>query len=85
MKISASIYAYNNRMSLSEIVKTLDMLYIDSFHVDCNDDISVFDDINLIRSISNTPIDLHIITDNPAKYYDLIEKYKIKITHATPT
>ena len=78
MKISASIYAYNNRMSLSEIVKTLDMLYIDSFHVDCNDDISVFDDINFIRSISNTPIDLHIITDNPAKYYDLIEKYNIE-------
>ena len=53
MKISASIYAYNNRMSLSEIVKTLDMLYIDSFHVDCNDDISVFDDITFIRSNLN--------------------------------
>lgn len=77
MKISASIYAYDNQLTLQEIVESLDMLYIDSFHIDCNDDIRVFEDIEKIRSISTTPIDLHIITDNPYKYFNLIEKYQI--------
>ncbi|MGM9795583.1 MAG: CBS domain-containing protein [Candidatus Aphodosoma sp.] len=77
MKISASIYAYDKKLSLQEIVKSLDVLYIDSFHIDCNDDVSVFNDIEQIRQISKTPIDLHIITDHPAKYFDYIDKYKI--------
>jgi pentose-5-phosphate-3-epimerase/CBS domain-containing protein len=78
MKISASIYAYEGSRSILDVVKSLDQLYIDSFHIDCKDDISVFDDIAKIRSISNTPIDLHIITSDPYKYFEKIEQFKIE-------
>ncbi len=78
MKISASIYAYKDSKSILDIVKSLDQLYIDSFHIDCKDDISVFDDIAKIREISNTPIDLHIITSNPDKYFEKIRQFKIE-------
>lgn len=67
MKISVSIYASKDR-SLSDTIKLLDSIGVDYFHVDCNDDMSVFDDIEEIRKISKTPIDLHIITDNPKPY-----------------
>lgn len=44
------------------------------FHVDCNDDTNVFDDIKNIRKWSKTPIDLHIISKTPEKYFPLLEK-----------
>lgn len=78
MKISASIYAYKDSKSILDIVKSLDQLYIDSFHIDCKDDVLVFDDIVKIREISNTPIDLHIITSNPNKYFEKIKQFKIE-------
>ncbi|MBR1630926.1 MAG: CBS domain-containing protein [Paludibacteraceae bacterium] len=77
MRISASIYSYKQSKSLEEIVSDLDLLYIDSFHIDSKDDLSVFDDIAKIRKISKTPIDLHIISSEPEKYYPYIEQYKI--------
>lgn len=69
MKISASIYSDSSR-SLKEVVQDLDAHGVDLFHVDCNDDLTVFEDIKIIREISDIPIDLHIITDTPEKYYD---------------
>ncbi|PCH84545.1 MAG: hypothetical protein COB88_11175 [Flavobacteriales bacterium] len=69
MKISASIYSDTKR-ELSEVIHDLDSNQIDFFHVDCNDELKVFDDITTIRTISDKPVDLHIITDDPAKYYD---------------
>lgn len=78
MRISASIYAYEGSRSILDVVKSLDQLYIDSFHIDCKDDISVFDDIAKIREISKTPIDLHIITSNPSRYFEKIEQFKIE-------
>ncbi|MFI3297107.1 MAG: CBS domain-containing protein [bacterium] len=78
MKISASIYAYNDSSPREEVIKSLDQLYIDSFHIDCKDDMSVFDDIAAIRSISNTPIDLHIISSTPEKYFEKIEQYGVE-------
>lgn len=77
MKISASIYSYKNQEDLESIVKDLDVHHVDCFHIDCNDDLSVFDDIARIRTYSNTPIDLHIISSEPDKYTELIDKYKI--------
>ena len=76
--MSASIYAYEGSRSILDVVKSLDQLYIDSFHIDCKDDISVFDDIAKIREISKTPIDLHIITSNPSRYFEKIEQFKIE-------
>lgn len=72
MKISASIYSTSR--PLEEIVRELDAHRIDLFHVDCNDDPKVFDDIAKIRTISTTPVDLHIISKTPEKYFPLLEK-----------
>lgn len=77
LKISASLYS-NRDKPLKELVQELDELHIDSFHIDCNDNPAVFDDIEKIRQLSNTPIDLHIISAEPEKYYDLIEKYQVE-------
>ncbi len=72
MKISASIYSTSR--PLEEVVRELDAHRIDLFHVDCNDDPKVFDDIAKIRTISKTPVDLHIISKTPEKYFPLLEK-----------
>ncbi|WPP52248.1 CBS domain-containing protein [Catalinimonas niigatensis] len=77
MKISASLYS-NKVKSLEDLVKELDALNIDSFHIDCNDNPAVFDDIAQIRKISNTPIDLHIISSEPEKYLDQIVRHEIE-------
>lgn len=71
MKISASIYSDKKR-ELDEVIRDLVDHEVDMLHVDCNDDLSVFDDIRRIRKLCNTPIDLHIITEEPGKYYDLL-------------
>lgn len=72
MKISASIYS--TTADLKKVVCDLDNHRIDMFHVDCNDDTNVFDDIKNIRKWSKTPIDLHIISKTPEKYFPLLEK-----------
>ncbi|MES2588189.1 MAG: CBS domain-containing protein [Bacteroidota bacterium] len=71
MKISASIYSDKNR-SLQETILDLENHHVDLLHVDCNDDLAVFEDIKKIRTWTNIPIDLHIITENPSKYYPLL-------------
>lgn len=77
MKISASIYS-NKTQKLPEIIKDLDEHQIDFFHVDCSDDPRVFDDLKVIREYSSKPIDLHIITDSPEKYFDLIAAHEVE-------
>lgn len=71
MKVSASIYS-NNQKQLADLIDELDAHRIDYFHVDCNNDPKVFDDIRFIRTISKTPVDLHIISSTPEKYFDAI-------------
>lgn len=78
MKISASIYAKSNG-NLVDLIKELDRFNIDYIHIDCNDNINIFEDIKLIRSISDTQIDLHIISPYPSKFYDSIIKHKIEL------
>lgn len=78
MKISASLYS-NLDKEIQDIVKEMDLFHIDYIHIDCNDDINIFQDIYQIREISFTPIDLHIITDTPEKYYESIKKYRIEL------
>tara|TARA_R110002072_G_scaffold302097_2_gene483837 strand:- start:22613 stop:23617 length:1005 start_codon:yes stop_codon:yes gene_type:complete len=77
MKISASIYSDNKR-SLADVIKDLDNHQVDILHVDCNDDLSVFDDIKAIRKMCDLPIDLHIITEQPSKYYQLLEENPVE-------
>ena len=76
MKISASVYSSKNR-SLPEVISDLDIHGADLFHIDCNDDLSVFEDIAEIKQLSKTPIDLHIISSEPEKFFAQIEKNKV--------
>ncbi len=76
MKISASIYS-NKTKGVETLVKELDDLKVDFLHIDCNDDVSVFDDIVIIKTISKTPIDLHIISSDPEKYYPYLLKHNV--------
>lgn len=71
MKISASIYSDKKR-PLQEVITDLMEHQVELLHVDCNDDLAVFDDIKQIRKMCDIPIDLHIITEKPSKYYDLL-------------
>jgi ribulose-phosphate 3-epimerase len=77
MKISASIYSRASR-PLDEVVHELDQLGIDFLHVDCNDDPRVFDDVARIRNMSRTPIDVHVISPDPEKYFPLIEANRVE-------
>lgn len=77
MKISASIYSDKKR-SLLETIKDLEAHQVDLLHVDCNDDLNVFDDIAKIRDVCDLPIDLHIITEYPEKYFDYLRKQPVE-------
>lgn len=79
MKISASIYSAKNRQ-LIPLLKELDELKIDFFHVDCFD--KDFDkvkaDIKIIKENSNTIIDFHAITTDATRYYELANEFGIE-------
>lgn len=77
MKISASIYSDKKR-TLKEVIDDLVQHQVDMLHVDCNDDVKVFDDIKMIRQWCNIPIDLHIITDQPEMYFDLLRETPVE-------
>ncbi|RFC53809.1 CBS domain-containing protein [Brumimicrobium aurantiacum] len=77
MKISGSIYSDKNR-SLRDTILDLEAHQVDLLHVDCNDDVAVFDDIAKIRTWCDMPIDLHIITENPEKYFDLLREHPVE-------
>lgn len=78
MKISASVYS-SKEGSLEEVVRDLDQHGIDYLHIDCRDDESVFDDIAKVRTFSQTPIDLHLITARPEDYFDRINELGIDL------
>jgi len=77
MKIAASIYSGKNNEFI-ELIQMLDEHHIDYFHVDCNDNTEVFEDIKTIRKISKTPVDLHLITSNPEKYLPLLSENPVE-------
>ncbi len=77
MRISASIYSDKKR-DLSETIQDLSAHHVDLLHVDCNDDPSVFEDISKIRTWCNIPVDLHIITKHPSKYFDLLREVPVE-------
>ncbi len=68
MKISASIYSDKNR-PLEAVILDLIEHQVDLLHVDCNDNLQVFEDIKKIRTLCSIPIDLHIISNEPEKYF----------------
>jgi ribulose-phosphate 3-epimerase len=72
MKISASVYA-DQRQNLAATVHELESCHADMLHVDCKDNPAIFDDIRTLRTLTKLPIDLHLITANPSRYFELLE------------
>lgn len=73
MLLSGSVYSWGD-IPATEAAKKLEIIGVDCFHVDCNDDPSVFDDINAIKKESHVPIDLHLITPDPQPYFEKIRE-----------
>jgi pentose-5-phosphate-3-epimerase len=79
MKISASIYSdKENQHNIMETIQSLNDSHVDLIHVDCNDDLNVFADIEKIQANSTIPIDLHIITPNAKRFYKALETFDIE-------
>lgn len=78
MLLSGSVYSWNG-FSAVEAAGKLEALGVDCFHIDCNDDPNVFDDIKSIKQASKVPIDLHLITADPAPYYEAIRDSRLEI------
>lgn len=76
MKISASIYSSKERQ-LEALVTELADIGVDYIHVDCNDDLGVEDAIARCRAVSDLPIDLHIISPEPEKFYGMVARHKV--------
>jgi ribulose-phosphate 3-epimerase len=77
MRISASVYSDKKR-DLHTTIADLEAHKVDLLHVDCNDEVSVFDDIRQIRKWCTIPIDLHIITSTPEKYFGLLRETPVE-------
>ncbi|MCB0755112.1 MAG: CBS domain-containing protein [Flavobacteriales bacterium] len=72
MKISASIYA-NGEKDVLDTVKELEAHHADLLHIDCKDDLSVFEDVSRVRRCTSLPLDLHLITSKPLEYSAALE------------
>lgn len=78
MKISASIYSdKENKNNIMETIQALNDSHVDLIHVDCNDDLNVFADIEKIQEYSDIPVDLHIITPKAERFYPALERFDI--------
>lgn len=78
MKISASIYSDKKSDNLLSTIKDLNDSHVDMIHVDCNDDLNVFKDIEVIQRESHIPIDLHIITADARRFMPALSTFDIE-------
>lgn len=76
MKISASIYS-DKKNDVVTTIKNLNDNHVDMIHVDCKDDLNVFADIETMQQQSHIPIDLHIITNKPERFYPALQTFDI--------
>jgi ribulose-phosphate 3-epimerase len=77
LKISASIYSDKENDVLTT-VRNLDANNVDMIHVDCKDDLNVFADIEIMQQNTQIPLDLHIITNDPKRFYPALETFDIE-------
>jgi len=77
LKISASIYSDKENDVLTT-VRNLDSNNVDMIHVDCKDDLNVFADIEIMQQNTQIPLDLHIITNDPKRFYPALETFDIE-------
>ncbi len=80
MRISASVSTVPNS-SLNATVALLDQSDVDSYHLDSIEDPSIFQFSDSLRKITERPFDLHLITAQPEKYWDLIRASDIELVH----
>lgn len=78
MKISASVFS-NKERPLEQLVQEIEACGIDYIHVDCNDDLAVGAAIARMRKVSQLPIDLHIISSDPEKFYPMIREHQVEM------
>ncbi|MFK8046379.1 MAG: CBS domain-containing protein [Crocinitomicaceae bacterium] len=76
MKVSASIYS-DKVNQLETTIELLNANNIDLIHVDCKDNLAVFDDIVVMKAKSAIPLDLHIITDQADRYYKPMIEHQV--------
>jgi len=76
LKISASIYS-DKKNDVATTIKNLNDNHVDMIHVDCKDDLNVFADIEIMQQHSHIPIDLHIITNKPERFYPALQTFDI--------
>jgi ribulose-phosphate 3-epimerase len=76
MRISASVAAVeDSRLPL--VVSALDEAGVDAYHLDSIDDASIFDFSRKLRTLTQKPFDLHLITDKPENYWSMLEESQL--------
>ena len=78
MYISGSVYSWSD-LGVVDAAQKLERSGVDYLHIDCLDDMSCFDDIREIKAATSTPVDLHLIADNPGAYYEGIRDTGIEV------
>lgn len=80
MRISASVASVSSDI-LSDCIRQLDAAGVDFFHLDSIEDPAIFGYARQLRQHTETPFDLHLITDSPAKFWDDIRNSDIERIH----
>jgi ribulose-phosphate 3-epimerase len=80
MRISASVASVSSDI-LSDCIRQLDAAGVDFFHLDSIEDSSIFGYAKELRQHTETPFDLHLITESPAKFWDDIRNSGINRIH----
>ncbi len=71
MRISASISSLQQRQ-IPTTVKQLDEAGVNFYHLDSVENREIFTFAQKLRLLTQTPMDLHLITSDPVKYWDEI-------------
>lgn len=80
MRISASVSSVSSDL-LPFCIRQLDEAGVDFFHLDSIEDSAIFNYADDLRSYTATPFDLHLITENPSKYWDDIRNADLQRIH----
>jgi ribulose-phosphate 3-epimerase len=79
MRISASVSSLHLRDLKSTVIQ-LDAHGIDCYHLDSVENREIFSFARLLRPMTDKPMDLHIITSDPVKYWGEIRATQIEAT-----
>lgn len=77
MRISASVSSIPSR-DLPDIIRRMDQAGVDAFHLDSIESREAIQLARAIRPLSRRPMDLHLITSDPVKYWGDIRSRKIE-------